>query len=701
MRSIIFSLLLVFTFQLGLSQSFTLQQVKSYPFPNELTVSGATGRIAWAVDAQGIRNIYVAEAPVFVPRKLTIYEVDHAQELSYLALSNDGKWVVYIKGGDFGSNWDDELPVNPTFLTVPPKVQIWSIPFDGGKAVALGEGINPAISPDSKSVAFSKGGQIYQVPIDGKEEAKKLFNARGKNTSPVWSPDGTKLAFESNRNDHAYIGVYQDSITPIHWVAPGFDYDEMPRWSADGKKIAFVRTEGRSFAADSILAPNLTPWSIHTYNLTTKSAAKLWSSKATKRGSYPYSQGGPNLHWANDRIVFLSYEDGWPHLYSMSELGGSATLLTPGNYMVEYVSLSPDKKTLYFCANMGLDALDIDRRHIVSTDVTKQGIKVLTPGMGNEWTPFVTGDNSTITYISATAQRPPAVTVMDLKTQKLKLINIEIVPKDFPDKNLVTPKQVIFKAPDGTDIHATWFEPVGKDAKKPAVVYIHGGPMRQMLLGWHYSNYYSNAYALNQYLASMGIGVLSVNYRMGIGYGHDFHFPDDGGTKGAGEYQDIKAAGEWLAKQPFVDATKIGVYGGSYGGYLTAMALGRNSDIFAAGVDIHGVHERTNGRVGNWLNPNQYEKAPDAEKAVLVAWQSSPVADVATWKSPVLIIHADDDRNVNFNQSTDLVQRLRKKGVEHETMVIVDDTHHFMLFANQLQVNQAVADYFKKKFLDK
>ena len=124
-------------------------------------------------------------------------------------------------------------------------------------------------------------------------------------------------------------------------------------------------------------------------------------------------------------------------------------------------------------------------------------------------------------------------------------------------------------------------------------MYIHGGPPRQMLLGWHYSDYYSNAYASNQYLANLGFVVLSVNYRLGIGYGFDFHQPPNAGTNGASEYLDIKAGGEWLAKQPHVDATRIGTYGGSYGGYLVALALGKDSKLFAAGVDIHGVHDRT------------------------------------------------------------------------------------------------------------
>jgi dipeptidyl aminopeptidase/acylaminoacyl peptidase len=221
-----------------------------------------------------------------------------------------------------------------------------------------------------------------------------------------------------------------------------------------------------------------------------------------------------------------------------------------------------------------------------------------------------------------------------------------------------------------------------------------------MLLGWHYSDYYANAYATNQHLANLGFVVLSVNYRLGIGYGFKFHRPKDGGAFGAAEYQDIRAAALWLGSQSFIDKSRMGVYGGSYGGYLTALALSRDSKLFAAGVDIHGVHDWSNN---SRMPPavGGYEKAPDADSATQLAYLSSPVATVKNWTSPVLIIHADDDRNVQFIQSTDLVKRLEKKGVPIETLVIPGDTHHWMKHSNALAVDGAVADYFMRKLMKK
>jgi dipeptidyl aminopeptidase/acylaminoacyl peptidase len=700
-----FLLLLLAVISVGsFAQPLTLDAIKNYPFPTELTAAQQGSRIAWALDELGRRNIYVAEGPDFKPRKLTNYADDDGQEISSLAISANGQWVVFVRGGDHGSNWDPELAVNPAFSTTPSKVKVMVIPFAGGEVKSVSEGDAPAISPKSDVVAFVKGGQVWTAPLDGSTEPRNLFTARGSQHSLTWSPDGSRLAFVSARGDHSFIGIYSTAEQPITWMAPSFTHDDSPVWSPDGKQIAFVRVPGSGGAPDSLLARRHQPWSIWTVSVSGGKANRIWQAPRTLEGSYPTTHGTTNLHWAAaDRIVFLSYHDKWPHLYSMPAAGGTPLLLTPGKFMAEHIRLSPDGKWLTFDANTGPDPLDIDRRHMVRVPVDKPAMEVLTPGSGLEWTGVVTGDGMTMAMISATPQRPPVTAVMNFNSKgMMRLIGADRIVSGYPEKKLVTPKQVIFTSSDGVVVHGQLFEPAAPvSGKRPAIIYIHGGPPRQMLLGWHYSDYYSNAYASNQYLASLGFTVLSVNYRLGIGYGFDFHRPANAGVWGASEYLDIKAAGQWLANQPNIDATKIGVYGGSYGGFLTAMALAMDSKLFAAGVDIHGVHDWTAERIRGLLYPDRFEKAPDLMKALAIGWDSSPASHVATWTSPVLIIHADDDRNVRFNQSTDLVQRLEKKGVPMETLVIVDDTHHWFRQSNSVTVYKATAEYFSRKLLGK
>src|SRR5205807_2805911 len=181
------------------------------------------------------------------------------------------------------------------------------------------------------------------------------------------------------------------------------------------------------------------------------------------------------------------------------------------------------------------------------------------------------------------------------------------------------------------------FKPAGGTARKPAVVYIHGGGPRQMMLGWNNRWEYANDYGANQYLVSRGFIVLSVDYRLSVGYGQAFQFTENTGARGATEYRDILAAGRYLQSRPDVDATHIGIWGASLGGYLTALALGRNSDVFAAGVDIHGVHDRLPP-----VNANQLAHAllgdglteGGTRPASKQRYESPPIARAEPWRPP-------------------------------------------------------------------
>ncbi|WP_257666753.1 prolyl oligopeptidase family serine peptidase [Parapedobacter tibetensis] len=677
----------------SLAQQPTMEQFTAYPFPSELSTAATGSRMAVAINEQGRRNLYVAEGPAFELRKLTAYDEDLGDEITGVQLSPDGQWIVYVKGGDHGGS-NASTPRNPASLSMATKVQVWSIPFAGGKPILLGDGDQPEISPAGNQVAFLRQGQVWTCAIDGSAKPEQLFYARGANGSVQWSPDGKALAFVSSRGSHSMVGVFRDKDTPIQWIAPAYARDASPRWSPNGKRIAFVRRDASGGAPDSLLAPTKNPWAIWVADIEDSTENLIWHSPNTPEGAMPTTHGGTNLHWvAKNRITFLSYHDSWPHLYSVPDTGGEALLLTPGDFMVEHVKPSPDGNWLLASANTGSDADDIDRRHLIRVPVDAPDMQVITPGTGIETFPMVTGDGKQVVFLSATATRPAVPAILPWPDSKghIRLIGEHLIPAALATTPLVMPKRVEFKAPDGMTVYGQLFEPEGGAAEKPAIVFIHGGPQRQMLLGWHYGDYYANTYALNQYLASRGFIVLSVNYRLGIGYGYAFHKPPFAGRYGASEYQDIKAAGEWLAALPQVDATRIGVYGGSYGGYLTALALGKDSDLFAVGVDIHGVHNYI-GRIP----PVSAEPAPDAARAIELAKESSPVSYVDTWKSPVLLIHGDDDANVDFDQTTDLLLRLQQKGVPHEAIMVPDETHHWMLYRNQVRVDQAVADFLIK-----
>jgi dipeptidyl aminopeptidase/acylaminoacyl peptidase len=276
---------------------------------------------------------------------------------------------------------------------------------------------------------------------------------------------------------------------------------------------------------------------------------------------------------------------------------------------------------------------------------------------------------------------------------KREMIAASALPKEFPSAQLIEPQAVVFHSEDGVEVHGQLFMPRNRTQPGPALIFAHGGPSRQMVLGFHYMYYYHNAYAQNQYLASLGYVVLSVNYRLGIMYGRAFREPANSGWRGSAEYKDVVAGAKYLQGLSSVDRKRIGIWGGSYGGLLTALALARNSDIFAAGVDFHGVHDWSM-LLGRRMSG---EDAPDYKEAVKLAFDSSPVASVGTWKSPVLLIHGDDDRNVPFQQTTDLVQRLRKQNVPFEQIILPDEIHDFLLWKSWVRGYKAGADFLNRQ----
>jgi dipeptidyl aminopeptidase/acylaminoacyl peptidase len=325
------------------------------------------------------------------------------------------------------------------------------------------------------------------------------------------------------------------------------------------------------------------------------------------------------------------------------------------------VAVAADGKTFYYCTN----AKDIERRHIWAVPVTGGAPVQITSGAGVETYPTPLASGKHLVTLSAGWDLPQSVGIWKLGTAPAaqKLVFPAALP-GFPKEAHVKPEIVLTKAADGLEIHNQLFLP--KDLKpgerRPAIVFVHGGPMRQMLPAYHYMQFYHWAYAINQWLAAKGYVVLSINYRSGVGYGRSFRTAPNTGAAGNSEYQDVLAGGKYLQSRPDVDANRVGIWGLSYGGLLTAQALARNSDLFKAGVDLAGVH-----LFGSSLDP------------AAVSYKSSAAGAIDGWKSPVLLVHGDDDRNVAFQQTTGLVQLLRQRDVYFELIVFPDDVHESLL----------------------
>jgi len=707
---------------------FTLQQVMDSPFPTSLVAAAQGEHVAWTADLRGVRNVFIADGPGFTPRQVTHYTLDDGQPIAAVRISPDGRTVVYARGSEHNSVGDT---ADPDSSVTKPEQEVWSV-RDGGAPKLLGEmgcGNEDCediqMSPDGAWVVWPARNTIWIAPTSGAAEAKPLTWSQGNNTQPHWSPDSKHVAFVSQRPGHALIAIYDVGGAYLRYLAPSVDRDSEPRWSPDGTEIVFVRQRGLTQnpplpdgPEPADLAPATDPhvtlprWELWVGDAKTLQAHRFWQSGTRPEDAlYGTTIGEALLVGAEHRVLFSSEADGWNHLYSVSDVvAGNATneakLLTPGNFEIENVALQPGGTSVVFTSNQD----DIDRRHIwrVGLDGSAPPAAI-TRGETIEWSPVVTADGKHIVCLGSGPTSPAMPYAIADSGERTMLGSL---PADFPAAQLVAPKQVVFPSTDDLQIHGQLFEPRGAAAgPRPTLIFVHGGSRRQMVLGFHYMDYYHNAYAENEYLASLGFNVLSVNYRTGIMYGRAFRMAPHTGRQGGKEYDDVVAAAKYLQTLPEVDAQKIGIWGGSYGGYLTAMALSHNSDLFKAGVDFHGVHDwstiyagggpprataAAGGRGGRGGGAGAAGAAAGGGGRANLAFDSSPDAYVRNWRSPVLLIQGDDDRNVDFGQMIDLVDRLRAQQVPFEQMVIPDEIHGFLRWTSWVRAYAATADFFER-----
>ena len=716
--------------------------------PLSLTTAAKVDRIAWKTYEKGMRNVYTAAAPTWTPVNLTRFTGDDGRDISNISISDDGAIITFVRGSATNSR---DWVANPSHDPNGPERAIWAVRSSGGAPWKVAIGAAPALSPDGRAVLYVKDGQIYRAPVVPPATAsamdrgdKPFITAWGRQSNPQWSPDGRKIAFVSDRENHAFIAVYDVKNRTLAYLDPSVDCDGNPVWTDDSKSIVFTRRPGTPFGAQaqqgsgSIGNPqgasfNITQALQRLRNggfgppcgggfgfgggggrgvmapVNPQDAARPGFFSARFAGGYTLSlmiadvqtriarevwhnQPGDQtfttlngLRYAAGHVVFPAMvpQDEWDRWYSinLAQPASAPVLLTSTDGLIEgagSAELSADGKTFYYSTN----AQDIERRHIWSVPVSGGTPRQLTTGEGIETSPVHLPSGKGLAVLYYDWNTPASVGIVASGADKARTI-FPVLGKGFPRDAHVKPQIVITKAADGLEIHNQLFLP--KDLKpgerRPALVFVHGGPIRQMLPAYHYMEFYHWAYAYNQWLAAQGYVVLSINYRRGVGYGRSFQNAPNAQALGNSEYQDVVAGGKYLQSRPDVDPTRVGIWGLSYGGLLTAQALARNSDIFVAGADYAGVH----------LYGSNLDTAA-------LSFKSSAVGAIDNWKSPVYLVHGDDDRNVDFAQTVGLVQLLRARGIYHETQIIPDDTHESLLHKNWVDTWERT-DRFLKRFV--
>ena len=631
-------------------------------------------------------------------------------------LSPDGRYVAYAQNGQiFRVPTVQGARTNDVDKGLKPFIKIW------------GTNSNPMWSPDGRKIAFISRRTdhsfiaIYDL---ASRKVSYLSPSVDFDSSPTWSPDSKRVAF-IRRPGTPFALQSQEGVGGLgNPPGPAFSAAAAARGGGAGRGGGGggggQGRGGRGGEQTPPSSPTPAPrpglttatfgggytLSFWVADVATGDAQEFWHNAKDEKVFNAIN----SIAWEGDHVVFQLEPEEWTRFYAVpvratgpvhntgpnarTDIFGPMTTpspvpepisLTPQEGQIESASFSSDGKYLYY----GTNATDIERRHIWRVPTAGGTPQQITNGEGIEHDPAVL-PSGRIAVLSADYRRPQSVAVfpaamaatMDASAQK---VLYPVLTKEFPTDAHVKPEIVITKAPDGMEIHNQLFLPkdLRSGEKRPAIIFVHGGPVRQMLPGYHYMEVYHLFYGVNQWLASQGYIVMSVNYRGGIGYGKSFRTAPNTNSRGNAEYQDVLAGGRYLQSRPDVDPKRVGIWGLSYGGLLTAQALARNSDVFIAGVDLAGVH-----LYGNNLDPEN------------LAYKSSAISAIDQWKSPVLLIHGDDDRNVNFAQTVGLVQLLRAHDVPYELYVMPDDTHETLLYKRWLPMWERM-ETFLNKYLKK
>ena len=446
---------------------------------------------------------------------------------------------------------------------------------------------------------------------------------------------------------------------------PGRKAEREIRWS-----MPVVSEDGKHVVASARSGDNKERWLVALDPESGKTrVVDTLRDEAWVREAGGFGGSGAEFLQDNRRIWFLSERDGWMHLYTLDVTSNDArpAQVTSGEWEITSAELSRDGQSFYVTSTEEHPG----ERHLYRVPVDGGGRTKITAMTGSHNTQL-SPDESMIGVIYSYSTKPPEVYLM-ANTAGAPARQVTTTPTDeWRGFTWIDPKVITFKGRDGVDVHARLFTPemIGarRDPTRPAVIFVHGAGYLQN--AHKYWSSYFREYMFHNLLASRGYVVLDADYRASAGYGRDWRaaiYRHMGGK----DLEDVVDGAKYLVAQEKVDPKRIGVYGGSYGGFITLMAMFTTPDVFAAGAALRPVTDwahYNHGYTSNILNIPQ----KDAE----AYRKSSPIYFAEGLKGALLVCHGMVDTNVHFQDSVRLAQRLIELRKENWELAVYPVENH-------------------------
>jgi dipeptidyl aminopeptidase/acylaminoacyl peptidase len=629
-------------------------------------------------------------------------------------------------------------------------------PSVNGRVVATletGQPANAFWGADSKTVYFSRSGDLWQVGADG-SGSRPVWTTSAQEVSIVPSPDVTRVAFARTAEagmdlwartlaDGTETKIAHDaaSIGGIAWSPDGahlgflagaknIRHEETPDYS--GAKIIYTITERTPSQAFVVSSTGGTPKAIadpravsggrwidrshvvfdrqgsdyktrsifvataltgKTETLYAETDPKFWSIPGQ---ADPAARPSPDGKW----IAFVSDRDGWDHLYVMPSGGGDAVQITKGQFEAWRPSWSPDSTRLVFDAN---ERLRPGTRHLgvatIGTDPKRATVAMITTGRGtNTWATW-SPDGKRLVYQHTDPQNSADLFVVDATAPQVPVRLSESMPPGMDRSAFIEPELVHYPGPDGQQVPGYLFVPKGLDRtrKHPAIVWIHGDGVNQNYDGWHVQRNYAVYYSFHQYLLQKGYVVFAPDYRGSIGYGRAWRqgvYMDVGGN----DAKDAWMAAHYLRTLGYVDMDRVGVWGLSYGGFFTLIAMTDQPTLYRAGINVAGVADYAMYYKDPYRGAWTTMRIGTPEQNPKVYAQASPVSRIDRLARPLLTLHGTSDVNVPYLHAVRIVDEALKKGKGDlvEFMVYPGEFHYFTREHVLLDAWRRVERFFDK-----